>query len=285
MSAAKKIETNEKSATIKVVKNEAYSTINLVGKAGADTAADFQAVIPELIDGNGQDVMINCEHLSELSTQWIRHMMQLHQKLKQKNKQLRLIYVNENVLRYLRQEGVESSLKVMPNLHAALTDIGHKGARTLDVNFINPFLISTVKVLETQASTKATAGQIYKKDAKEKYSGDISGVIGLVSEAFSGSVVISFPAQTFLKIMSRMLGEEFTEMNKDIQDGAGEFTNIIFGQAKVLLNEQGFGIKTALPSVVSGNDHSIIPMSSGPRVVVPFQTDVGPFFIEVCVST
>lgn len=157
-------------------------------------------------------------------------------------------------------------------------------AKVLDVDFINPFLSATVKVLETQASTKSTAGKVYKKPARDKFTGDISGVIGLVSEAFTGSVVISFPETTFLQIMSRMLGEECSKITPEIQDGAGEITNMIFGQAKVSLNEKGFGIKTALPSVVSGTDHSIVQMSNGPRIVVPFKTDVGEFFIEISVA-
>lgn len=157
-------------------------------------------------------------------------------------------------------------------------------ANVLDVNFINAFLISTIKVLETQGQTKAIPHKVFRKDTKEKFSGDISGVIGLICDAFTGSVVISFPAATFLKIMSRMLGEEIKELNKDVQDGAGELTNIIFGQAKVTLNERGYGIKTALPSVVTGSEHSILPLSKGSRVVIPFETDVGPFFVEICVS-
>jgi chemotaxis protein CheX len=157
--------------------------------------------------------------------------------------------------------------------------------KVMDVNFINPFLDATMKTLETQASTKAVAGAVFMKSKSDKFAGDISGVIGLISDAFTGSVVISFPAETFLKVMTRMLGEECNEINDMIRDGAGELTNIIFGQAKIVLNKQGFGIKTALPSVIAGHDHSVVPMTQGPRVVIPFTTDVGPFFVEICLST
>ena len=157
-------------------------------------------------------------------------------------------------------------------------------AKKIDVNFINPFLEATMKTLETQCSTKCTAGQVYMKNRGDKYSGDISGVIGLVSDVFTGSVVISFPATTFLPIMTRMLGEDCTEINDMIRDGAGELTNIIFGQAKIVLNKAGFGIKTALPSVIAGADHSVVPMTNGPRFAIPFETDVGPFSVEICLS-
>ncbi len=156
--------------------------------------------------------------------------------------------------------------------------------KLIDVNFINPFLEATLKTLDTQASTKAHAGQVYLKQKSDKYSGDISGVIGLVSDAFTGSVVISFPAKTFLAVLSRMIGEECTEINDMTRDGAGELTNIIFGQAKIVLNKAGYGINTALPSVIAGHDHSVVPMTNGPRMVIPFETDVGPFVVEICLS-
>ena len=141
-----------------------------------------------------------------------------------------------------------------------------------------------MKVLSIQAQIKVTAGKIYRKDEQKSFMGDISGVIGLVSESFSGSVVVTFPAATFLKIMSNMLGETFTEINKDIQDGAAEITNMIFGHAKTQLNERGYGIKTALPSVVVGKDHTVQSLSQGPHFVVPFESDSGPFFVEICLS-
>jgi chemotaxis protein CheX len=154
----------------------------------------------------------------------------------------------------------------------------------LDVEFINPFLAATLKTLEVQASTKATPGKPFLKEGGSASAGDISGVIGITADKFNGSVVISFPEQTFLKIMSRMLGEEFTVLNKEIADGAGELTNIIFGQAKITLNEKGYGIKMAIPSVISGKNHVVHGVTKGPVVMLPFETDLGPFFIEISLS-
>lgn len=152
---------------------------------------------------------------------------------------------------------------------------------SIDVDFINPFILSTLNVLKVQAATTATHIQIYKKDPKEKFSGDISGIIGIVSDSFNGSIVISFHAKTFLTIMNRMLGENYTEINKDIEDGAGEITNMIFGGAKNILNQKGLGIKTAVPMVVSGKEHSVQNTSNAIRVVVPFDSDAGEFWIEI----
>lgn len=154
----------------------------------------------------------------------------------------------------------------------------------IDINFVNPFLHATLNVLKVQASIEATPGKPYLKKEGAVMSGDVSGVIGIVSETFNGSVVITFPEATFLKVMSGMLGEEITTLNKDITDGAGEITNMIFGQAKVTLNDRGYGIKMALPTVVTGKGHTLSALSKGPTVVVPFTSPAGDFFVEICLS-
>lgn len=154
----------------------------------------------------------------------------------------------------------------------------------LDTEFINPFLTATLQVLKIQASITAEATKIYLKKPGEKLLGDISGVIGIVSTNFNGSVIISFPKETFLNVMSGMLGEIYTELTQDILDGAGEITNMIFGQAKVSLNEKGYGVQMALPSVIFGKDHSMLSSTQGPIIVVPFSSSAGNFFVEISLS-
>ena len=87
-----------------------------------------------------------------------------------------------------------------------------------------------------------------------------------------------------MNVMSGMLGEEIKVLDKEIIDGAGEITNMIFGQAKVVLNNKGYGIKMAIPSVVSGKGHSLSALTKGPIVIVPFESNVGDFFVEICLS-
>ncbi len=153
-----------------------------------------------------------------------------------------------------------------------------------DINFVNPFLSATLKVLKIQAQVTAEPGKVFVKKPGDKLKGDVSGVIGIVCEKFNGSVVISFPEKTFLNVMSNMLGEEYTELTQDILDGAGEITNMIFGQAKVTLNERGYGINIALPQVISGKEHSLSTSSKGATVVIPFTSSAGDFFVEICTS-
>ncbi len=156
--------------------------------------------------------------------------------------------------------------------------------KNIDTDFINPFLGATIRVLEVQALMKSTPGEIFLKKENDVMLGDISGVIGIVSQSFVGSFIISFPEKTFLNIISNMLGKEYRELSKDMLDGASEITNMIFGQAKVSFNQKGYGIKTAFPSVICGKSHPLSGVTKGPVVVIPFSTENGPFFVEVCAT-
>lgn len=267
-----------------IAKGDKYLTIHLNGFCDPSNLKMFLIELKPFIEGTVSDIIVNCEQLLYISGDWIRQLLKMQVILKQAEKSMRFILVNTKLMQMFKTEGVDKAFKFCMNLKEALTDLGLSKRKILDTNFVNPFLTATIHVLKVQANIEAKAGQIYLKDSKDHLLGDISGVIGIISETFNGSVVISFPEKTFLGVMSGMLGEEFTSISQDILDGAGEITNMIFGQAKIVLNDQGYGIKTALPSVVSGKDHTLQSVTKGTVVVVPFTSEIGNFFVEICIS-
>jgi chemotaxis protein CheX len=263
---------------------EKYVQIKLTGRPTVDSAKTFEQEIPKLLNGTPKPVVLLCGELQELSPHWIRHLAMFSQQLKAAKTELRLVGVSPEILQLIRQNGLNQILPTKPTLQSALVDMGLAQPVKMDMKFINPFLVATIRVLEVQAQVKASPGKPFKRSAKDSYSGDISGVIGLVSDAFTGAVVLSFPQATFLNIMTNMLGEPCKELTQDLADGAGELMNIIFGQAKIALNDQGFGIKTAIPTVIKGENHSIQTQTTGPRVALPFESNAGPFVVEICLS-
>lgn len=276
---------NNNSKGFTILPGDGYVTIRLAGALERPEINAFNIAIIDFMKDPYPMVIINCEHLSNLSKDWIRVLLKIQNDLKLYNKGMRLILASSSFKQLLKKEGVDTSFKFSPNLREALVDLGPVTKKMLDTDFVNPFLDAALNVLKVQASITATAGKLAIKKPEEAFTGDISGVIGIVSESFNGSVVISFPEATFLKVMGGMLGETYTTMTKDILDGAGELTNMIFGQAKIILNDKGYGIKTALPSVVSGKDHKLQALTKGPVVVIPFDSNAGPFFVEICLSS
>jgi chemotaxis protein CheX len=64
----------------------------------------------------------------------------------------------------------------------------------------------------------------------------------------------------------------------------GEILNIVSGQARQKLEAMGRVLKGAIPTVISGKDHTITHITKQPIIAVPFETDNGKFTIEICIE-
>ncbi len=274
---------------------EKYVLISLNGDLDGNVAKEFEKKISGLLQEN-KNLFFDFTECSGIHPAWTRILLSLVRELKVISKSLRFIAVNSDIQRGFADQGIGGTIKYSVSIATALADLDgapspaaagstpSASGKKIDVKFVNAFLDAVIKVMKIQTQTEVKAGTPYLKSPKDGFTGDISGVIGLVSDAFNGTIVINFPEGTFLGIISRMLGESFTVLTPEISDGAAELTNIIFGQAKVTLNELGYGIKMATPSVVSGKNHTISNTSSGPRVTVPFESDLGKFTVEICLT-
>ena len=152
----------------------------------------------------------------------------------------------------------------------------------MKVEYINPFLRATQNVLKTMAFTDTVAGKPYVK-TDQTAAGDVSGIIGITGET-DGSLSISFSEPCICNIVSSMFGEPIEKINDEVEDAVGEITNIISGDARRELAEKGIKLQSSTPSVVSGKNHHIRHMASGPAIAIPFSTKAGHFVVEVCLN-
>ena len=149
----------------------------------------------------------------------------------------------------------------------------------MNVEFINPFLESTVKVIETMAATKVTVGTPTLKQGNKAW-GLVSGVIGMASQNLAGCLIISFDQGSILGIVGGMLGEEMSAVTPDVVDAVGELTNMICGGAKAVLAQQGHKFDMATPVMLVGQEVEISQLSKAPVITIPFKTDRGEFVVE-----
>jgi len=156
------------------------------------------------------------------------------------------------------------------------------GQPTIDVNFINPFVAAVVNVIESMAQIKLTRVTPYvkKPDMPKGAIGDISGIIGMNSDRFLGSMAMCFQEGLILKIFNNMMGGATRELNDDVKDAVAELTNIIFGNAKRDLNVIGHTIQPAIPSVITGKNHEIRHSIEGMCLVIPFESLSGKMVVE-----
>ncbi len=144
------------------------------------------------------------------------------------------------------------------------------------------FVKAVRKTMEVQFGSKIKVGQPFRNRGESRFKFDVGSMIGVTDEHFSGFFGMYYQSATFLKLMNRLLDTDFTELNEENQDGASEITNICFGVAKQVLNQQGHQIRMALPCLIRGSEIE----SSSPgqdeksTITVPLHTEHGQFWIE-----
>jgi chemotaxis protein CheX len=149
--------------------------------------------------------------------------------------------------------------------------------RNVDVQYINPFVLSTKAVFETMVGSKVRVGKpMVKHDAVSV--ADVSGVIGFSGDAV-GCVVVSFPISVACKAASAFAGIEIDADHADFADAIGELANMVAGGAKKEFH--GMDISISLPSVIIGKEHVVSQSKQTPHVVIPCETDFGQVFVEI----
>ena len=150
---------------------------------------------------------------------------------------------------------------------------------------IAQFVDATTTVLDTMAMTKATPGTPFVKQ-QAVAQGDSTGVIGFSNPKgkSKGTMSLTLTNAAVLGIVSAMLYEEQPEINDAVVDAVGELTNMISGQARKGLVAMGMVFEGAIPSVITGEGHTIRHVSTNAILAIPFETAHGPLIVEVCFS-
>lgn len=138
-----------------------------------------------------------------------------------------------------------------------------------------------LNVLGTMAQLKPKVGKPAIKTDQEAR-GEVSGMMTMESPQARGSLAITFTRPVICDLVKRMLGDDINEVNDTARDMAGEMANMVVGGAKNILVEQGYDFSMSTPSVLSGKGHQLLHKYKGRTVLLPFKTDAGEFFVEIC---
>lgn len=153
---------------------------------------------------------------------------------------------------------------------------------SLDVEFLNPFIDATLEVLKVTANVESEKDFAFIKEDITAL-GDITGLLPITSEKYAGSFSITFSADVYLNVMSKMLEEEMTEINDENKDGIGELCNQIYGNARIELNSNGYDLGPAFPTIITGVNHEVSHAISGAVLAVYFNTEFGTFVVEAII--
>jgi chemotaxis protein CheX len=263
---------------------EGLHLIHCPAVVDAKDSAEMEVAVKSWLLVSASVHVIDFKECIQLKSTAYRFFVLYNQALKANNKALFCINASAKLQGQFKQDGLTSVFVSVASFEEAKRR-GQPGRPAVDVEFINPFIIATRTVLETQAQTPLSPGKAYLRKPTERIPMEIAGVLGLSCAEFKGSISICFRAEVFLKIYENMVGEKHEQISSEIQDAAGELLNIIFGQAKTVLNDQkGYTLEKSLPTVLVGERLNLHHQSRNPAIVLPFESPAGAFHLEILVD-
>lgn len=147
---------------------------------------------------------------------------------------------------------------------------------------IRAFVSATQDLFQTMVRMPLSLAKPRLKEAGERtykfYK--ISAAIRLTG-TLQGAVWISFSERVATTLASSLSGEKFTTLDTDATDALGEIANMIVGSAKRQLAEGPLGVST--PTLLP-TEEVVYPVHA-PVILLPFETAVGRFIIEIAIAT
>ena len=153
----------------------------------------------------------------------------------------------------------------------------------MNAEIVNAFVVSILDVLQTMAGLEPRRGEARLKGADERCY-DVSAVVGVTGQV-QGFVALSFSVAAALHVVGCFLGEAMGRVDEQVKDAVGELANMLAGGAKKALASTGREMRISIPSVIVGPSHRIARPRGTPCLEVPFETEAGPFSVELCLSS
>jgi len=152
----------------------------------------------------------------------------------------------------------------------------------LNKQVVKAFTDGVVETLTTMAKVSPVQGEAFI-EKRHKLRGKVAGLIGMVSGDVKGQLAVCFDEDAAIGIVKNLINEEHKEIDDAVMDAIGELTNIIYGCAKKVLNENGFAFKMAIPMVIADHE-AVISFHTGITLVVPYKLEGKNFYIEITIQ-
>lgn len=122
----------------------------------------------------------------------------------------------------------------------------------LNVEYINPFLVSATTILKQACQVDAKVGKPFLKDMN--FPDDTVVVMVGVTGEMRGQVILEFSDPTARTIAGKMMMMGQLPALDDIAKSAlSELGNMIMGNTATLFSEKGIGIDITPPTLATGN--------------------------------
>lgn len=148
------------------------------------------------------------------------------------------------------------------------------------VEYINPFVEATFKILEQVLGEVPVREKLYLKNTSQPVYG-VAVIVGLAGDV-EGRVLFDMSAETALSIASSMNGEQLTVMDELVKETIMELANMITASAITKLQDLGYSFDLTPPAIFTGDNMQILN-SGVEALIVPVRLQQGKLEINVAI--
>ncbi|HIF50381.1 MAG TPA: chemotaxis protein CheX [Thiotrichaceae bacterium] len=149
----------------------------------------------------------------------------------------------------------------------------------MNLELINPFITSASNVITTMATMEIKQGEALQ--CTDLPPADITGILTMVSDRVEGVLAVSFTKPVIFELTKRLLGIEPTDIDEIVEDMVGDITNMVYGSAKTILDEEGYNFDMVIPDVIQEADIAIDFPRDSMIAAVTFETEAGEFHVLI----
>ncbi len=144
---------------------------------------------------------------------------------------------------------------------------------------VEAFKDATKHVLGSMTQSMPEPGDAFEKTNFEAF-GDISTMVTVSdSERRIASISFTMSQEAAVAMAEDTLGE-LEDPVLDVQEMVGEMMNILSGDARRRLSEQGLTLSGSTPSMILGANHEIVHPCAGKTFAIPFTLPMGFCVVE-----
>jgi CheY-specific phosphatase CheX len=148
---------------------------------------------------------------------------------------------------------------------------------TVYQEFHDLLVVSVKEIFQSLCNAKMEAqAKLHVQKKEHAPNIDLAAVLSLSSTSIFGNMALGYPKDTFIKLASAAMGEDFKEISADNADFGAEILNMVFGSLKRKFNaNRNADLQPSIPVVIRGQGLETTLSPDAPTWLVTFSSGMG----------
>jgi len=174
---------------------------------------------------------------------------------------------------------LENLLKVTDEM-LALKSLREAKKPQFDLEVLNEFLSAVAFTFNHYTGVQTVKSKKpFLLSREQTITVDLSILVRLQTEKFKGTLAMSFPESTMLRLINGLTRERHTEISPENRQYIDTITKTIMEQATKGLANHGINVSDLKPELFPGAIEGLSELSGRITIVIPVQALIGEFFI------